>query len=69
MFLRRGRDGWCERACGRGEEVGGCWVAPGVGGYDSEDLLVVDGEESVSLDLGGFGMGGFLWEEGVVFCG
>ena len=39
-----------------GEEVGGCWVALGVGGYDSEDLLVVGGEETVSV-----GLGGFLW--------
>ena len=43
-----------------GEEVGGCWAAPGVGIYDAEDPLVVDGEEPVSVGISGLGSGGFV---------
>ena len=43
------------------EGVGGCWAAPGVGGYDSEDPPVVDRKGEVSVGLRGLESGCFLW--------
>ena len=51
------------------EQVGGCWAAPGIRGYDPEDPPVVDRKKPVRVDLRGLGSGCFLRQEWFTFCG